>query len=145
MNSDFSLVIHSLGLFALEPEKKRTSDELAVSTGVHPVRMRRSLSLLKKNGYIRSKEGAGGGFTLSCNPDEITLDRLYYLTCPSTLHPKTTQTNCQCPVGSTLPTVLAEILSDGEQVLTDYLRQWSVSDVVNLLQQRREEASIQKS
>ncbi|SDW78611.1 transcriptional regulator, BadM/Rrf2 family [Marininema mesophilum] len=138
MNSDFSLAVHSLALFALHPEKKRTSDELAENTGVHPVRMRRSLGLLKKNGYIRSKEGAGGGFSLACNPDVITLDRLYHLTCPSTLQPKSTPVNCECPVGSILTDVLNDILSDGEDVLTRYLKQWSISDVVNHIQDKKQ-------
>lgn len=47
MNSDFTLAIHSLTYLALQPDRMSTSDGISESAGVHPVRIRKVLSLLK--------------------------------------------------------------------------------------------------
>ncbi|MEH6993412.1 Rrf2 family transcriptional regulator, partial [Neobacillus drentensis] len=52
MNSDFTLAIHSLTLLALQPDRMSTSEYISESAGVHPVRIRKVLSLLKKHGFI---------------------------------------------------------------------------------------------
>ncbi len=62
MNSDFTLAIHSLTYLALQPDRMSTSNAISESAGVHPVRIRKVLSLLKKHKFIQSKEGTGGGF-----------------------------------------------------------------------------------
>jgi DNA-binding IscR family transcriptional regulator len=62
MNSDFTLAIHSLSYLALQSDRMSTASQLRVnceaiseSAGVHPVRIRKVLSLLKKHGIIKSK------------------------------------------------------------------------------------------
>lgn len=47
MNSDFTLAIHSLTYLALQLDRMSTSDAISESAGVHPVRIRKVLSLLK--------------------------------------------------------------------------------------------------
>lgn len=56
MNSDFTLAIHSLTYLALQPDRMSTSNAISESAGVHPVRIRKVLSLLKHK-FIQSKEG----------------------------------------------------------------------------------------
>ena len=46
-------------------------------TGVNASQLRQILSLLTKAGFIRSIQGAGGGFILNSPPEEINLQQLY--------------------------------------------------------------------
>ena len=47
MSSDFTLAIHSLTYLALQPDRMSTSNAISESACVHPVRIRKVLSLLK--------------------------------------------------------------------------------------------------
>ncbi len=114
-----------------------TSDYLAGSASVHPVRMRKILSLLKKNGYIVSKEGAGGGFTLSCQVEEVTLDKIYNLTSIGALQPRCPDSNQYCLVGANLANVLGDIFTDAENHLTAFLKQYTIRDIIQSLKQKQ--------
>ncbi|MDX8362803.1 MULTISPECIES: Rrf2 family transcriptional regulator [Bacillaceae] len=130
MNSEFSLAVHSLTYLALLPGKMATSDYLAESASVHPVRIRKMLSLLKKNGYIKSKEGAGGGFILACEPSEVTLKEIYSITSEGTLQPKCSQANEQCIIGANMKHVLFSIFQDAEEHLGNFLGQFTIADIL---------------
>ena len=137
MNSDFTLAVHSLALLAIKPGQMATSDYLAGSASVHPVRMRKILSLLKKNGYIVSKEGAGGGFTLSCRVEDVTLDKIYNLTSIGALQPRCPDSNQYCLVGANLSNVLGDIFTDAENHLTAFLKQYTIRDIIQSLKQKQ--------
>ncbi|MGA9287756.1 MAG: Rrf2 family transcriptional regulator [Anaerobacillus sp.] len=137
MNSDFTLAVHSLALLAIKPGQMATSDYLAGSASVHPVRMRKILSLLKKNGYIASKEGAGGGFTLACRVEDVTLDKIYNLTSVGTLKPRCPDANEFCLVGANLSNVLGDIFTDAENHLTAFLQQYTIRDIIQSLKQKQ--------
>ncbi len=123
MNSEFALALHSLVLLAHDPEKMLKSSEIAKSISVHPVRVRKNLSLLKKSGYIDSKEGIKGGFTFNYNPQKITLDEIYCLTLKDVLKPKC-HSCCQtrCKVGANIEDVLTEIFTEADLKLQDFLK-----------------------
>lgn len=55
MNSDFTLAIHSLTYLALQPDRMSTSSAISESAGVHPVRIRKVLSLLKNISLYNQK------------------------------------------------------------------------------------------
>lgn len=77
LSEKLSVAIHCL-LFINEygSSKKVTSEMLAASCGVNPVTIRGVLSSLKKEGIIDVKSGTGGA-TLACNPENITLRRVF--------------------------------------------------------------------
>ncbi|MRH44511.1 transcriptional regulator [Aquibacillus halophilus] len=137
MNSDFTLAVHSLTLLATLPDRMSSSDAIAASASVHPVRIRKVLSLLRKHGFIESKEGTGGGFIFSSNPKVVTLREIYQLTSEGTLQPKCPQVNDSCVVGSNLENVLYSIFTDGEEHLGQFLGQYSIEDVVNSVKQKQ--------
>lgn len=137
MNSDFTLAVHSLALLAIKPGQMATSDYLAGSASVHPVRMRKILSLLKKSDYIASKEGAGGGFTLACRVEDVTLDKIYNLTSVGALKPKCPNSNEYCLVGANLSSVLGDIFTDAEDHLTAFLQQYTIRDIIQSLKQKQ--------
>ena len=75
MDTRFSSAIHTLILIA-GAEKPLTSDRIAKSVGTNASYIRRITGLLKKQGIIGSRQGAGG-FTLLVKPRDLTLYRIY--------------------------------------------------------------------
>lgn len=137
MNSDFTLAIHSLTLLALQPGRMATSEVISESAGVHPVRIRKVLSLLKRNGFIKSKEGTGGGFIFAIDLSEVNLWDLYKITCKGTLQPKCPDSNEQCIVGANMHKVLFTIFLGAEEHLGEFLKEYSLKEVVDLINQER--------
>lgn len=133
MNSDFTLAIHSLTFLALQPDRMSTSDAISESAGVHPVRIRKVLSLLKKHGFIKSKEGTGGGFLFAIDLSEVNLWDIYKLTSEGALQPKCTDSNERCVVGANMQRVLFAIFLGAEEHLGEYLKNYSLKEVVDLI------------
>ncbi|GEK57208.1 Rrf2 family transcriptional regulator [Marinococcus halophilus] len=130
MNSHFSLAVHSLTLLAHQSERAASSSFIAESASVHPVRIRKVLSLLKQHGLIRSKEGAGGGFVLSRPPEAVTLWDVYQITSKGTLQPRCPEENPSCDVGANMKHVLGGVFSDGESVFGEHLDQYTIADML---------------
>ena len=137
MNSDFTLAIHSLTYLALQPDRMSTSDAISQSAGVHPVRIRKVLSLLKKHGIIKSKEGIGGGFLFAMDLNEVNLWDIYKLTSEGALQPKCPESNEQCVVGANMHKVLFAIFLGAEEHLGEYLKNYSMKEIVNLINQEK--------
>lgn len=136
MTSNFTLAVHSLTFLALQSDRMSTSDAISESAGVHPVRIRKVLSLLKKYGFIKSKEGTGGGFIFVQDLSEVNLWDLYKITSEGALQPRCPDSNDQCIVGANMPSVLFTIFAGAENYLGDYLKNYTVKDIVDLIIQR---------
>ena len=76
-NSKLSLALHALGHMASDPERPRTSVEIATHNGTHPGFVRRVLGLLREAGLVASDKGHAGGWTLARPADAITLADVY--------------------------------------------------------------------
>ena len=139
MNSDFTLAIHSLTFLALQPDRMSTSDAISESAGVHPVRIRKVLGLLKKHGFIQSKEGTGGGFIFALDLSEVNLWDIYKATSEGALQPKCPESNEQCIVGANMQKVLFKIFLDAEEHLGVYLKDYTIKKVVDLICEEQKE------
>ena len=137
MKSDFTLAIQSLTLLALQPDRMSTSEYIAESAGVHPVRIRKVLSLLKKHGFIKSKEGTGGGFIFALDLSEVNLWDIYKITSEGALQPKCPESNEQCIVGANMQSVLFTIFLGAEDHLGEYLKAYTIREVVDLINQKQ--------
>lgn len=137
MNSDFTLAIHSLTLLALQPDRMSTSEYISDSAGVHPVRIRKVLSLLKKHGFIKSKEGTGGGFIFALDLSEVNLWDIYKITSEGALQPKCPESNEQCIVGANMQSVLFSIFLGAEDHLGEYLKDYTIREIVDLINQKQ--------
>jgi Rrf2 family protein len=135
MNSEFIIAVHSLTYLARAAGRLASSDIIATSVSVHPVRVRKVLSLLRKHGYIKSKEGAKGGFQLNCNPAEVTLEEMYRLTSEGSLKPKWPNPNPQCLIGANIEKAMDGIFLAAEQQLEDYFRSFTIADVLKKVQE----------
>ncbi len=137
MNSDFTLAIHSLTYLALQTDRMSTSDAISESAGVHPVRIRKVLSLLKKHGFIKSKEGTGGGFLFALDLSEVNLWDIYKITSEGALQPKCPESNERCIVGANMQKVLCSIFFGAEEHMGEYLRDYTIKEVVDLVKMRK--------
>ena len=137
MNSDFTLAIHSLTFLALQTDRMSTSEAISESAGVHPVRIRKVLSLLKKHGFIKSKEGTGGGFIFALDLSEVNLWDIYKITSEGALKPKCPESNENCIVGANMERVLCSIFFGVEEHMGEYLKEYTIKEVVNLVNKRQ--------
>jgi Rrf2 family protein len=137
MNSDFTLAIHSLTLLALQPDRMATSDVISESAGVHPVRIRKVLSLLKRHGFIRTKEGTGGGFIFASELSEVNLWDIYKITSEGALQPKCPESNEKCIVGANMQKVLFSIFLGAEEHLGEFLKNYTIKEVIDLINHER--------
>jgi Rrf2 family protein len=133
MNSNFTLAIHSLTLLSLHPDRMSSSDAIAESACVHPVRIRNVLSLLRKRGFIESKEGTGGGFFIVLDPTEVTLWDIYQVTSEGALQPRCPDSNEQCIVGANMKTVLFSIFLGAEEHLGEFLKGYTIKEVAEFV------------
>ena len=133
MNSDFALAVHCLVLLAHDSDTLLTSATIAERVSVHPVRVRNTLGLLKKAGYIISREGAKGGFLIHCDPEKVTLDEIYLLTVKDVLKPKCHNCTKSREIGSNLEIVLDEIFYEADQHLQKFLQGFTLRTVLERL------------
>ena len=75
-DSKLSNVLHIL-LHMAEWDEPITSDGLAEMIRTNPVVVRRLLAGLRERGYVHSEKGHGGGWTLSCKLENVTLRDVY--------------------------------------------------------------------
>ncbi|MEW9700138.1 Rrf2 family transcriptional regulator [Paenibacillus sp. SI8] len=135
MNSEFTIAVHSLVLLAHLPEHMATSEEIAANVSTHSARIRKVMGFLRKAGYVSTKEGIGGGFILSCNPDGVTLGEIYRLTCQGSLKPSwcSGDENTSCMVSSKMDKLMGTMFSDAEKQMELYFDQHTIGSILQRL------------
>ncbi|OXM17359.1 RrF2 family transcriptional regulator [Paenibacillus herberti] len=132
MNSEFTIAVHSLVYLASRPDRMATSDAIARNVNTHPSRIRKVMSLLRKQGYIATKEGIGGGYLLECLPENATLADIYRATSIGSIKPNWCSGDKQgnCSIASQMAAVMDEIFSDTEKKMLQHLEEMTVRDVL---------------
>ncbi|MFI4874463.1 MAG: Rrf2 family transcriptional regulator [Blastopirellula sp. JB062] len=75
-DSKLSGVLHIL-LHMAELDEPVTSDDLSKIMDTNPVVVRRLMAGLREQSYVRSVKGHGGGWTLACSLNAVTLLDIY--------------------------------------------------------------------
>lgn len=75
-DSRLSGVLHVL-LHMARHQGPLTSEAMAKAMDTNPVVIRRVMAGLRDKGYVQSEKGHGGGWTLSCDPSQVTLRDIY--------------------------------------------------------------------
>ncbi|MNP25962.1 putative HTH-type transcriptional regulator YwnA [compost metagenome] len=137
MNSEFTVAIHCLLILSNKEAQLTNSEQIAFSVSTHAARVRKVLSLLRKHGFVTTKEGVGGGYLLAKDIDNISLGDLYRIFARGSLHPGWCSGNEQssCFISSNIHNVMDKIYSEGEARLEAYFDELHLSDVTKLLQQ----------
>lgn len=75
-DSRLSGVLHVL-LHMAEDDAPKTSEVLARAMNTNPVVVRRIMAGLRDQGLVRSEKGHGGGWTIACDLDKVSLRDIY--------------------------------------------------------------------
>ena len=72
-SSRFAVALHVLTLLETEGGRPVTSDYIAASVNTNPVIIRRSLGDLRRAALVEIRHGAGAGWSLARDPEDISL------------------------------------------------------------------------
>lgn len=116
-DSKLSGVLHVL-LHMAEYKKPVTSEVLAKAMGTNPVVVRRVMSGLREQGYVRSEKGHGGGWEIACDLSKVTLHDIYNAIGKPSLLAMSNRTEMPgCIVEQAVNASLNKAFSDAEELL----------------------------
>ena len=130
-NSRLSLALHTLGHMAGDPERMRTSAEIAAHNGTNPVVVRRVLGMLRKAGLLESEKGHSGGWRLAKPPNSITLADVYMALGERLFQQEAGSKNMDCSVEHELFDRVSSVMGDLEAVLIERLSSTSIAEVAD--------------
>jgi Rrf2 family protein len=135
LNSEFTIAVHSLVYLAYLPDHMASSETIARNVSTNAARIRKIMSCLRNDGFIKTKEGAGGGYILDCDPEEVTLAEIYRSISIGTLKPNWCSGDPEqiCPVSSNIQNVMDGIFSEAESYLCGYLDKITIRNVLGRL------------
>jgi len=117
-NSRFSISLHILTLLARSGNELLSSDYMAGSININPVLVRKELISLRNLGFVSSKEGKNGGFSLNKSSSEIRLSEVYLGTRESSLLTKSkNKPNPYCAVGKQINIHLDSLNDETEKAI----------------------------
>ena len=128
-NSRLSLALHTLSHMAGNPDRVRTSKDIADHAGTNPVVVRRVLARLREAGLLTSEKGHAGGWRLARAPDDITLADVYLALDESLVATDEADIASECSVEHALHKRVSSVLKDIEQSLVQKLGETSISEV----------------
>ncbi|MBY5934958.1 Rrf2 family transcriptional regulator [Tateyamaria omphalii] len=128
-NSRLSLALHTLGHMAREPDRVRTSADIADHAGTNPVVVRRVLGRLRKAGLLAAEKGHAGGWRLARSPQEITLADVYVALEESMVATPGNEAQPDCSVEHALHQKVASVLEDIERSLIEKLSATTIAEV----------------
>ncbi|MHA0857496.1 RrF2 family transcriptional regulator [Paenibacillus sp. CMAA1364] len=136
MNSEFNIAVHCLTLLSLIEDNMANSDVIAKSVCTHPARVRKVLGLLRKQGYVTTKEGVGGGYLLNVNTADVTLGDLYRLLAQGSLQPSWISGGGEslCVVSEHIQEIMDQIYSSGESALERHYNTITLQDIIRDIQ-----------
>ena len=130
-SSRLSVALHVLAHLADAPEPQ-TSEHLAACVGTNPVVVRRTLAGLREAGLVASARGAGGGWILTREPNDVTLADVYtalgerLLVAIDVAGPR----DAECAIRHAVSTTLDEFLDDADALLAARLKRITLASLV---------------
>lgn len=116
-DNKLSGVLHVL-LHMAEYKKPVTSEVLAKAMGTNPVVVRRVMSGLREQGYVRSEKGHGGGWEIAFDLSKVTLHDIYNAIGKPSLLAMSNRTEMPgCLVEQAVNASLNKAFSDAEELL----------------------------
>ncbi|WP_109311253.1 Rrf2 family transcriptional regulator [Ruegeria sp. AU67] len=128
-NSRLSLALHTLSHMAGEPDRVRTSSDIADHAGTNPVVVRRVLGRLREAGLLTSEKGHAGGWRLARSPQDISLADVYLALDERLVASDEISEAPACSVEHALQKRVSGVLEEIEQSLIQKLGETSISEV----------------
>ncbi len=142
LSSKLSVGIHIMTIFALKPGEALTSEYIAASVNTNPVVIRRLLGSLRAAGFVDSKTGVSGGWTLRVAPAAITLLDILRAVEPQdelfALH--RSRPNPECPCGLHIQGVLTEVYDQVRESMTRQLAGFTIAAITAQIRGRIDQA-----
>lgn len=124
----FKIAVHSI-VWLAKSSSILSSAMIANQVNSHATFMRRVMQALATAGIVESRGGREGGYYLLKSADQITLGEIYSAV---SVGPAEPDFDVDCgEAGEQLDLELEKILHDAEQQTIDYLRQFTIADVMN--------------
>lgn len=124
----FKIAVHSI-VWLAKSGSILSSAMIANQVNSHATFMRRVMQALATSGIVESKGGREGGYILRKSADQITLGEIYAAVSTGSIEP---EYNVDCgEAGEQLDVELEKILHEAEQRTIDYLRQYTIANVMN--------------
>ena len=122
MNSEFTIAVHSLVLLAYLPGRMASSETIADNVQTNPARIRKVMGVLRRSGFVETREGMRGGYRLAVEPGDVTLGDIYRAMAAGSLMPGwcSGDPEMDCVVGSNMRTVMNGIFCSAEKRLEEY-------------------------
>ncbi|BBN97812.1 MULTISPECIES: Rrf2 family transcriptional regulator [Sporolactobacillus] len=131
MNSQFTIAVHCLIVLARNPEQVWNSESLSRKVHTHPARIRKIMSVLRKSGFVETKEGLGGGYRICCDPGTCTLARIYQSIACEALKLSWCSAGCEDdPEFDRIRSAVDFAFTGAERGLEEYLEQWSIASLM---------------
>jgi len=128
-NSRLSLALHTLSHMAADPDRIRTSADIADHAGTNPVVVRRVLGNLRKAGLLTSEKGHTGGWRLARKPRDITLADVYLALDERLVAAGEANEPAACSVEHALHKKVSGVLEEIEESLVKRLAETSIAQV----------------
>lgn len=129
MDSRLSGVLHVL-MHMTQRGEPVTSEDLAMAMSTNPVVVRRVMAGLRARGYVRSDRGHGGGWSIACDLDRVTLLDIYEaLGAPVPFAIGHRSENPSCLVEQAVNAALDDSLRAAEALLLERLGQVTLADL----------------
>jgi DNA-binding IscR family transcriptional regulator len=141
-DSKLSGVLHVL-LHMAEADGPVTSDTMAKMMHTNPVVIRRILAGLRKQGFVTSEKGHGGGWRLSCDLNTVTLHDIYIaLESPTLLAIGNRTEFPNCLVEQAINAVMSQAFHDAEALLLARFGEVTLAALSDQLQHRRQDRTV---
>ncbi|MFD0681210.1 MULTISPECIES: RrF2 family transcriptional regulator [unclassified Paenibacillus] len=123
----FVIAVHAL-VWLARSEKLLPSSAIACQVNSHATFLRRVLQVLTQSGMVEAREGRDGGYALGKSASEITLADVY-VALKAECAELEDNDNCS-EADKQLDSMLVTILFDAEQQTIEYLRQFTIADMM---------------
>lgn len=112
-----------------EPDRVRTSADIAAHAGTNPVVVRRVLGRLREAGLVTSEKGHAGGWRLARPPQQITLADIYLALDERLVDARDEAGHSDCALEHALQHKVASVLEEIETLLTRRLSEMTIADL----------------
>ena len=128
-NTRFATALHLMTLMARYPNEWLSSEWLAGSINIHPVVVRREVSILRSAGLIECKKGKDGGCQIRKQIAEISLADIFdALHAAEFLGKKNQNPNPKCEVGRKINQELEKIYQETNTLVRNFLKEKGLED-----------------
>lgn len=141
-DSRLSGVLHVL-LHMAEIDRPVTSEILAQMMQTNPVVIRRILAGLRKQGFVHSEKGHGGGWQLTCDLERVTLYDIYAaLGAPSLIALGHRSESPGCLVEAAVNSAMDEAFAAAEALLLARLQEVTLASLRSEFHHRAQDHSV---